>query len=399
MAREKSFFIWVIVFLMWQNSYGQIVPGSHEAIKRAVLLFAPQNEHAHGSSLAELPNGDMLAAWFQGSGERKADDVRIMGARLKKGESSWSKPFIMADTYQLPDCNPVLFLNNKGTLFLAWIAVVANKWENSVLVYKTSVNFLQAGPPAWNRESNIFLKPGDDFLSEVKKKMKELPESNAGWSAYAPKYEDLILEASGDITKRSMGWMTRIPPLILKEGKILLPLYSDGFNFSLVAISEDEGLTWRPSLPLVGKGNVQPSLVLKKNGDMVAYMRDNGDGPAKVQISFSADQGESWTAAQKTDIPNTASVQVIVLKNGNWAFIGNVLDNGRNQLNLWISTDEGVSWKATMFLENEAPGKGSFSYPSMLQGSDGQLHITYSYQLADKLESIKYVVVNPDLVK
>ena len=399
MAMGKSFFILMIVFLIRQNSFGQIVPGSHAAIKKSVLIFSPQSEHAHGSSLVELSNGDMLTAWFQGSGERKADDVRIMGARLRKGETSWSQPFIMADTYQLPDCNPVLFLNNKGTLFLTWIAVVANKWENSVLVYKTSEDYLKSGPPAWNSQNNIFLKPTDDFLDEVKKKMKDLPDNTSGWSAYAPRYEEMIIEASADITKRSMGWMTRIHPLILKEGKILLPLYSDGFNFSLVAISEDDGLTWRPSLPMVGRGNVQPSLVPKKNGDIVAYMRDNGDAPARVQISSSSDQGETWTAAQKTDIPNTASVQVIVLKNGQWVFIGNVLDNGRNQLSLWISKDEGATWKATMFLENEALGKGSFSYPSMLQGRDGLLHITYSHQLEDKLESIKYVVVNPDLVK
>ena len=229
--------------------------------------------------------------------------------------------------------------------------------------------------------------------------MNDLPDNTSGWSAYAPKYEDMIIEASADITKRSMGWMTRIHPIILNDGKILLPLYSDGFNFSLVAISEDDGLTWHPSLPIVGRGNVQPSLVSKKNGDIVAYMRDNGDAPARVQISSSSDKGETWTAAQKTNIPNTASVQVIVLKNGQWVFIGNVLDNGRNQLSLRISKDEGATWKATMFLENESLGKGSFSYPSMLQGREGLLHITYSHQLADKLESIKYVVVNPDLVK
>ena len=266
-------------------------------------------------------------------------------------------------------------------------------------MYKTADAYLKAGPPNWKRQNNIFLKPGEDFLTEVKKKFKDLPENTSGWSAYAPQYEAMIIEASGDITKRSMGWMTRIHPLQLKEGKILLPLYSDGYNFSLVAISEDEGLTWRPSLPIAGKGNVQPSLVQKKNGDIVAYMRDNGDAPARVQMSISSDQGESWTAAQKTNIPNTASVEVIVLKNGKWAFVGNVLENGRNQLSLWISNDEGVSWKSTMLLENESPGKGSFSYPSILQGKEGLLHITYSYQLADKLEAIKYVVVDTDRVK
>ena len=41
-------------------------------------------DHAHGSTIVELPNGDLLAAWFQGSGERWADDVQILGARLTR---------------------------------------------------------------------------------------------------------------------------------------------------------------------------------------------------------------------------------------------------------------------------------------------------------------------------
>ncbi|MCK5279642.1 MAG: exo-alpha-sialidase, partial [Cyclobacteriaceae bacterium] len=46
------------------------------------LIFPYQSEHIHGSSIVLLPNGDKLATWFQGSGERNSDDVRIMGSRL-----------------------------------------------------------------------------------------------------------------------------------------------------------------------------------------------------------------------------------------------------------------------------------------------------------------------------
>ena len=50
-----------------------------KAIISEEIIFPLQNEHTHGSSIVMLPNGDLLAAWFQGSGERSADDVRIMG--------------------------------------------------------------------------------------------------------------------------------------------------------------------------------------------------------------------------------------------------------------------------------------------------------------------------------
>src|SRR6202043_3628604 len=48
--------------------------------------------------------------------------------------------------------------------------------------------------------------------------------------------------------------MTRIKPLKLASGRILLPLYSDGFNMAIVAISDDDGDTWHASLPIVGRG-------------------------------------------------------------------------------------------------------------------------------------------------
>src|SRR5690349_16040418 len=75
------------------------------------IIFPYQPEHVHGSTIVELPNGDVLTAWFQGSGERWADDVRIMGSRLIKGDTAWSVPFVMADVDGFPDINPILFMD------------------------------------------------------------------------------------------------------------------------------------------------------------------------------------------------------------------------------------------------------------------------------------------------
>lgn len=371
--------------------------GQHNAIVQSRFIFPPQSQHVHGSSIVALPNGDMLAAWFQGSGERNADDVKIMGARLKKNKTSWSLPFIMADTYNLPDCNPVLFLNSKEKLFLIWIAVQANEWEQSLLRYRTSVDFKNDGPPVWNWQDNILLKPGEDFAKELHSKFKALPPLETGWSAYAPRYDAMILQASKDAAKRSTGWMTRIAPLLLSDGKIILPLYSDGYNLSLMAISDDDGDTWKPGLPVAGRGNVQPSLIQKTDGSIVAYMRDNGDEPNRVQISESKDHGTTWSAAQKTSIPNTASVAVCRLKNGIWVFVGNDIDDGRYRISLYASNDEGNTWKWKMPLEETAKGQGSFSYPSIIQTSDGLVHITYSYKsVSTNGASIKHVTVDAD---
>jgi len=50
-------------------------------------------------------------------------------------------------------------------------------------------------------------------------------------------------------------------------------------------------------------------------------------------------------------------------------------------------------------LENVPNGKGSFSYPCLIQTADGLLRISYSYSLEKKGESIKYVVVDPKTIQ
>jgi len=373
---------------------------SYNSIVKQEFVFTPQSEHSHGSSIVALPNGDFLVTWFQGSGERNADDVRIMGARLEKGKTKWSKPFLMADTPGLPDCNPILFLNNKNKLFLVWIAVQGNRWEGSILRTRTTTNYNNSGAPEWEWQDNILIKPGDEFVEEIENKFSEMPELNHGWAEYAPLYDDMIKEASKNQVLRSIGWMTRIKPLILGSGRIILPLYSDGYNLSICAISDDDGESWRPSKPIVGRGPIQPALAVRKNGDIVAYMRDSGDAPARVHKSISTDNGESWSYTEKTDIPNEASIELFVLKDGRWAFLGNNLNDGRYQLVLMLSDDEGETWKWKEYIEKDnKQGGGSYSYPSLIQTGDGLVHITYSSRTGETEKSIKHVVVNTDKIR
>lgn len=362
------------------------------------LIFPLQGQHVHGSSIVELPNGDMLACWFQGSGERKANDVAIKGARLKKGDLKWGEVFIMADTPGQPDCNPVLFLNKQNKLFLVWIVVQSNEWETSLLKYRTSIDYENSGPPKWDWQDIILLKPGVEFAKEIETKFNKNEGKEMAWATHAPLYEKMIINASKDPKKRETGWMTRIHPLIQENGKILLPLYSDGYNVSIVAISDDNGNNWHGSLPIVGKGNIQPSLVQKKDGTIVAFMRDSGDEPGRIMLAESVDNGKSWSFAKDSDIPNPgASIEAIKLKSGNWLLVYNDMENGRYSLAAALSEDEGATWKWKKNLENS---KGeSFHYPSIIQSSDGKIHLTYSYFLKGERKSIKHISFNEEWIK
>ncbi len=354
------------------------------------LIFPIQTQHVHSSSIVELPNGDLLSCWFQGSGERKANDVVVNGARLRKGQKKWSKPFLMADTPGQPDCNPMMFLNKNNELFLVWIAVQSNRWERSILKVKTTTNYTKEGAPKWEWQDVILLKPGEEFAKRVEEQFKEFGREDLAWAEYALPYEEMLIKAAKDPKKRETGWMTRTHPVILNNGKILLPLYSDGFNFGLIAISEDDGKTWKPSLPIIGRGLNQPSLIVRNDGSVDAYMRDDGDEPGRILISHSNDEGYSWTYGQKSDIPNPgASLEVIKLKSGNWLMVNNDVDDGRYSLAVTISDDEGKSWKWKRNLENT---KGaSFSYPSVIQAKSGNIHITYSSFTIEGQKAIKHV--------
>ncbi|MCA9735800.1 MAG: exo-alpha-sialidase [Deferribacteres bacterium] len=364
-----------------------------QIISNSELIFPPQEKHVHSSSIVECPDGSLLACWFEGSGERSADDVRIRGARLKKGQHEWSEVFEMADTPDYPDCNPILYLDHEQRLVLMWMVVVANRWETSVLKYRISENYMNAGTPIWQWQDVLFMKNTDSFQTSIEKGFKSLPYKDLAWAAYAPKYEKMLVEAAADPTRRETGWMTRIAPTFLPTGRILLPLYSDGYNLSLVAISDDNGQTWFPSAPIVGKGNVQPVILRKKSGALVAYMRDNGDPPGRIMVSHSDDDGLNWTPATDTDIPNPgASVTGLVLRDGSWCLVYNNTENGRNNLTIAFSVDDGANWQQKIVLEEAEKGKGSFAYPAMIQAANGRIHLSYSWHKDKK--SIKHVAMD-----
>lgn len=362
-------------------------------------IFRYQEKHVHGSSIIECPNGDLLACWFYGSGERTADDVLIRGSRLRKNAKSWEPVFDLADTPGFPDCNPVLFIDGRQRLWLVWVLVLAHQWESSLLKYRISSDYQNSAAPVWQWQDVLTLKPGEEFVHRVNLGFKELNYEEPFWAGYAPPYTKMIKDASQDPFKRQIGWMTRIHPLHLSGGRILLPLYSDGFNFSLIAISDDNGANWQPSSPIVGLGPIQPTLVQRANGEIVAYLRDSGPAPNRVLTSTSKDQGVTWSTAMDTNIPNPgSSLEVIALKNGHWLMVHNDTEEGRHSLAVQISDDEGQTWKWRRGLALALPGEKSFAYPSLLQSGSGLVQITFSYSEGNK-KTIKHVTINEEWVR
>jgi len=351
------------------------------------LIFPLEHWHNHASCIVECPNGSLLVCWYHGSGERTADDVVVLGARQQKHARQWTVPFLMADTPGYPDTNPAMFIDPQKRLWLLWATILANRWETALLKYCISSDYQKAGPPHWGASEVLHVTPGTSFQTSVNAALDEMAASPrpAGEPEDFDKWIQKNRTRAADKLSCRLGWMPRAHPYILDGKRLIVPLYSDGFDFSLMTLSDDWGKSWFTSTPLVGFGNVQPSLARKRDGTLVAFMRDNGPAPHRLQVSTSIDRGETWSRVVDSDRPDPgAGVEVLVLRDGLWLLINNDLEKGRHRLGASLSEDEGRTWKWTRHLERDTDtdiktGAGSYHYPSILQARDGTLHASYSF--------------------
>ena len=343
---------------------------------RAELIFPLHPQHNHAPGIVECPNGDLLVSWYRGSGERSADDVAVFGARKKAASDRWSEPFVMADNPGFPDCNTALFIDARQRLWLFWPVILANSWESCLTQYRISSDYQKPGAPRWDWQGIIPLKPLD-FETVMLDEFGKWQRQAIGFTLPPTVTDDLVRKKVKDKLLSRLGWQPRCKPTVLRSGRILLPLYSDTYSAGLMAISDDEGKTWTASKPLAGFGSIQPAVVERKDGTVVAFLRENGVFK-KIRVSESTDAGVTWSSVGSTKLPNPGSgLDALRLASGHWLLIYNDTVKGRHSLAVSLSADEGKTWPWTRHLEQHATG--SYHYPAVTQGRDGSIHAVYSY--------------------
>ncbi|PXY41815.1 sialidase [Flavobacterium cheongpyeongense] len=306
----------------------------------------------HSVTIVEATNGDLVSAWFGGSHERHPD-VCIYSAIKPKGSDKWGDPIkvadgVMPDGTRFPTWNPVLYQIPNGDLMLFYkIGPKPSEWWG---VYRTSAD----GGKTWSDKIDM---PSKDFLGPIKNK-----------------------------------------PVLLSNGTLLLPSSTEGNGWHLrMESTPDFGKTWVLG-DTISRGKqkinaIQPSILFHKDGSIQAIGRTKNRA---IFSTFSKDNGKTWSDLELIGLPNNNSgTDAVTLKNGKHLLVynhvlppGNETKGPRTPLNLSIS-DDGINWNAALVLEDSKISQ--YSYPSIIQSSDGMVHIVYTW----RRQKLKYVKIDP----
>eukprot|EP00740_Mantoniella_antarctica_P008279 CAMPEP_0181354174 /NCGR_PEP_ID=MMETSP1106-20121128/3221_1 /TAXON_ID=81844 /ORGANISM="Mantoniella antarctica, Strain SL-175" /LENGTH=393 /DNA_ID=CAMNT_0023466821 /DNA_START=479 /DNA_END=1660 /DNA_ORIENTATION=+ len=329
-----------------------IDPNRFTALRSQTLIMGskrPKPSH-HASTIAEVSEGVFLASWFGGAFEGKPD-VGIYTARFQGG--TWSAPdLVVPPKGGVPTWNPVLFVTRSG---------------ETLLFYKVGRT-----PAAWR---GFVLRSVDQGKS---------------WGAPETLPDGIL----GPVKNK---------PVQLRDGTILCPSSVEkghhGKEWEVyIESTPDDGHTWYRHGPIQLEGRIiQPALFVDSEDRVRALIRSRKHYMA---AALGDSTGRVWGPAKLTGVPcpNTG-VDAVKLKDGRVLMVYNHSFKsglaGRGVLALAVSTDDGVTWRLVTRLEDSGGRVLEYSYPAIIQASDGLVHITFTW----RRHNIKHVVLDPAAIE
>lgn len=342
--------------------YDVEIPKIDKSVIRDEFLYKKASfPQCHASTVVETTNGDILAAFFGGTHERNPD-VCIWTCR--RTETGWTAPRLVADGIKSPSyreaCwNPVLFQIPDGDLLLFYkTGVRVSAWKGWMLRSKD-------GGKTWSKPI-------------------ALPDGFIGPSKDKPVYS---------------------------KGRIICPSSTEGHGWRIhFELSDDNGKTWKMVGPIkedsavatltLKKGlidAIQPSIIIHKDGTLQILCRTKN---AKIAEAFSHDNGSTWSTLKLSKTGNNQSgLDAVTLNDGSFLLVCNDFETimgtkkgPRTPLSVLLSND-GENWKHFLTLEDSPINQ--YSYPAVIQGKDGKIHIVYTWRRT----RIKYVELDNKFVK
>jgi predicted neuraminidase len=328
------FAFFVNIFCNWS-----LAQYDNNGLRKEFIFTSAPFSSAHASTLVELRNGEILAAWFGGTSEG-SNDVAIWSSR--RTNVGWSKPVELAREPNVPTWNPVLFHTKHGRLWLYYKFGPSYTWWTAARCYSddegrtwSPVVHLPAGLYGPIRTKPLVLEDGA-IVSGTS------VESYSSWSVW--------IERSTD---DGFTWK-RIGPI------------------TLTSLMESPLPTAAPGAP---KGIIQPTIVSLGGNNLRLYARSSSQ-IGKICIADSHDSGQSWSDARSIDLPNPNSgIDAVRLPDGHIVLLFNDSTSSRTPLTVAVSFD-GEHFQRLVNIET---GSGEYSYPALIQTKDGRLAMTYTW--------------------
>lgn len=301
--------------------------------------------HYHNSAIQELPNGDLLAAYYNTPDQEDDPDQTILIMRRRAGSLSWDMP------------EPWPYFADAAC----------------------------AGPVIWNDPAARNLPHGQVwFFWGTPRLIGDAPfyftQSTDNGVTWGPVHVPQFPAPIGRYVSQPINSVVRG-----HDGTILIPTDSAGRDaegngsISVAWASHDDGRTWYDSGGRTAGRHT--SIVIRKDGAILGFGGKNSNIDGRMPLAISTDGGKSWTK-QKTPFDPLESGErpsIIRLTSGRLFFVADY--NPQNQKHIHkdgayvaLSDDEGVTWKQKRF----PPDIVTVGYTTATQDHDGIIHIVTS---------------------
>lgn len=325
---------------------------SPQVLSHAVVFLHPSSDpyardnyrgFNHAPSIAALPDGRLLTAWFSGPFEASVDQL-ILGSYSSDGGKSWGKPIVLQDFQHQSDFDPAFIADGDKTL-LFFSAGRENRY-----------------PPLHDEKNKVGVPSFNTYV-------RSSDDSGRTWSAAQVAGKRMYCRSNG---------------VRLSSGELLLPIYEIPSRASVLR-SSDDGKTWQQYGSITTPaGAGEPSLTELESGKVLMVLRTTDGFLWKV---LSEDSGKTWSAPIRTSImAATTSHNIFRLHDGRLLLtLNESAPNVRTPLVMRVSSDEGATWSAPVSLASlPVPKEGDeiwareVSYPSVAQLKDGTVVVVWT---------------------
>ena len=331
--------------------HGDAAEAMDPSVYKWDLIISPKGQgKPHGSSMEELPGGDILATWYA-STEETDSGAQIFGAVWSREKWGWGEPFlIIPKDYSKSLGNTALYMDEDGILWLFFASVRIGGWSGA------NIDYIQS---------------------------RDLGKT---WS-------------KGKTLVDSLGHLPRNKPIRLGGHRMLAPFFIDFWyetnmvgSYTMLIEHKDGQIVNTQTTHLDDYDAIQPALVPLPDGRILLLARDKSN--KFIRRSYSSDQGKTWSPMAMSTMPNPGSaVSAIYVEQANCVLMAyNHSRTASNPLSLAFSLDGGLTFRRLPDLAGQPTGGMiAYAYPTLLLSKEGLIHILWTHK---NREALKHAIFN-----